>query len=197
MRMNFEPECAVAASEIIACVVLFDSFHFVSVPASKSSLKMVVGDGAGLTVTLAVPLVPPHEAVMVTVPATSALTSPEDETVATLELLVDQVIVRPLRALPLASRGTAESWTVAPSCTLGAVGDTLTLATGTGAAALTVTDDIPLLLSLRAVIVALPAATPLTNPALDTVAAAVLLDDHATLRPVKTLPLASLVTAES
>jgi hypothetical protein len=113
--MNFDPECAVAGSLIIACVVLFDSFHLLSEPDSKSSLNIVVAESGGVMVTLAAPLVPPHDAVIVTVPTTSALTSPEVDTVAMEELLEDQVMVRPDNTLPLASRATAESCTVVPT----------------------------------------------------------------------------------
>src|SRR3954468_58750 len=197
MRMNFDPECAVAGSLIIACVVLFDSFHLLSEPDSKSSLKMVVAVTGGVMVTLAAPLVPPHDAVIVTVPATSALTSPDADTVAMEELLDTQVIVRPDKMLPFASRATAESCTVAPTAALGAAGDTVTVVTGTGAGAVAVTADVPFLPSLWAVIVALPAATAVTSPAEDTVAIVELLDDQVTVLPVRAFPFASAVAADS
>lgn len=55
----------------------------------------------------------------------------------------------------------------------------------------------PVLPSLVAVIVAEPAATAVTSPDADTVPIAVLLELHVTTRPVRTLLLASRVTAES
>jgi hypothetical protein len=86
---------------------------------------------------------------------------------------------------------------VAAICRVDEFGDTVTAATGTGAGALTVMTDVPLLPSLRAVIVALPAATAVTRPELDTVAKPVLLELHETTRPLSTLLFASRVTADS
>src|SRR5256886_8964133 len=59
----------------------------------------------------------------------------------------------------------------------------------------TVTTAVPLIVSLVAVIVAVPAATPVASPLPLTVAAAVLLLAHVTVRPVSVFPAASLVTA--
>src|SRR2546426_5589442 len=61
----------------------------------------------------------------------------------------------------------------------------------------TVMADVPLCASLVAVIVAEPAATPLTSPLPLTPATDVLLLDHATTRPVSGLPLASFGVAVS
>src|SRR6185295_743853 len=52
-----------------------------------------------------------------------------------------------------------------------------------GVAAVTVIDAVPLLLDAVAVMVAVPADTPVTTPLL-TVATAALLDDHATVWPL-------------
>jgi hypothetical protein len=49
--------------------------------------------------------------------------------------------------------------------------------------------------SLVAVIVAVPVASAVATPEVDTVATVVLLDAHVTTRPVRTFPLASLVVA--
>src|SRR5690349_20958464 len=68
---------------------------------------------------------------------------------------------------------------------------------GGGAGAETVMLAVPLLPSLVAVIVAEPAATPLTRPLLLTVAMVVLLLDQVMLRPVSVFPDASLVVAAS
>ena len=73
----------------------------------------------------------------------------------------------------------------------------MTDATGTGAGALTVIAAVPVLVSLVAVIVALPAAIAVTRPDAETVLMLVLLEFQLITRPVSTLLLASRVTAES
>src|SRR5256885_2045864 len=73
-------------------------------------------------------------------------------------------------------------------------GLTDTVATGTW---VTVTDAVPLLPSLAAVIVADPGVTPETSPALLTVATEVLLLDQVTARPESAAPFASLGVAVS
>src|SRR3989442_3351673 len=73
-------------------------------------------------------------------------------------------------------------------------GVTVTEPTGT---LVTVTAAVPLFPSLVAVIVAEPAATPVTNPLPLTVAAAGLLDAQVTTRPVSAAPLASFGVAVS
>jgi len=125
---------------------------------------------------------------------TSAVTSPFTLTVATLVALDDHVTTRPDSTLPLASRRVTASCTVPPTATLVDAGDTLTVATG---ATVTVMADVPLFPSLVAVIVAEPAATPVTRPVVFTVATAVLLLLHVTTRPVKALPAASRGVAVS
>jgi len=54
---------------------------------------------------------------------------------------------------------------------------------------------VPLFPSLAAVIVAEPAATPLTNPLAETVAMAALLVAHVTTRPLRAAPFASFGVA--
>src|SRR6266550_7151538 len=62
-----------------------------------------------------------------------------------------------------------------------------------GSGTCTVTTDVPLLPSLVAVIVVVPPlATSVTSPLGETVATVVVLDVHATVRPVSVVPLASL-----
>jgi hypothetical protein len=75
------------------------------------------------------------------VPAATAVTRPDAETVAIPMLAEAQLITRPERALVFASRVTAESCAVAPICTVDVAGDTDTDATGIGAGALTTRDD--------------------------------------------------------
>ena len=57
--------------------------------------------------------------------------------------------------------------------------------------------DVPVFVSLVAVMVTEPAATPVTRPDAETEAIALLLELHVIVRPVSTLLLASRVTAES
>ena len=77
-----------------------------------------------------------------------------------------------------------------PTTRLADGGFTVTVLTGASA---TVTEDVPVIVSLVAVIVTgPPAATAVTRPVVLTVAIALLLDDHVTPRPVSTLPFASL-----
>src|SRR5260370_1123951 len=159
---------------------------------------------AGLTVTLAtgtfstvmadVPLIPSLIAVIVAEPAAMPVTTPLALTVATAGALLDQVTTRPLSVAPAASLVTAESCSVAPTNTLAGAGLTVTLATGTFS---TVMADVPLIPSLVTVIVAEPAATPVTTPLALTVATAVLLLPHVTTRPARATPFTSFGVAVS
>src|SRR5437867_4172722 len=157
-------------------------------PATARSVTVPGLVTLAVTVTAAVPLLPSLVAVIVAGPAATPLTRPLPLTVATAVLLLAHVTTRPLSGLPLASLGVAVSCTLAPTGTLAVAGLTATVATGTF---VTVTVDVPLCPSLVAVIVAGPAATPLTSPLPLTVATAVLLLAHVTTRPLSGLPLAS------
>mgnify|MGYP001067146753 FL=1 len=64
--------------------------------------------------TVAVPLADPDVAVMVAVPAATAVTRPADETVATDELDVAHVTVAPEMMFPPASLTVATTVAVAP-----------------------------------------------------------------------------------
>jgi hypothetical protein len=79
---------------------------------------------------------------------------------------------------------------VAPATTDAEVGATVTVVTtgGGGGPAVTVIADVPDTFATLAVMVAEPAATPLTTPAELTVAAAALFVDHVTVCPVIVLP---------
>ena len=151
------------------------------------------GGGAG-TVMAEVPLLPSLVAVIVAEPVATPVTSPLEDTVATDALEVDHVTVRPVSTFPLASRSVAWSCVVCPVPTVADDGLTVTVATGAGGGgggAVTVIAVVPLRPSLVAVIVAEPAATPVTKPLEETVAIEELEVDHVTVRPVRTLPLAS------
>ena len=80
----------------------------VSVTPTTARFVTVPGLLTGaVTVLAAVPATPSLVAVIVAVPAATPVTRPLAETVATVLLLVVQVTVRPLRAVPLASFGVA------------------------------------------------------------------------------------------
>src|SRR5215510_3779841 len=149
------------------------------------------------TVVAEVPLFPSDVAVIVADPAAPPVTRPVPFTGAMLVALLDQVMVRPVSTFPPASFVVAVSWIVDPTATDALAGLTVTVATGGGADAVTVIVAVPLLPSLVAVIVAVPAATPVTSPPLLTVAVPVAPFDQVMLRPVRTLPFASLVVAAS
>src|SRR6266849_1749698 len=147
-----------------------------------------------VTVTAADPLCPSLVAVIVALPTPCAVTNPVLFTVATAVLFVVQVIRRPVSGLPLASRGVAVNCPVCPTVRLRVAGVTLTDATGTS---VTVMVAVPLLPSLVAVMVAVPAPRAVTSPVAFTVATAELLVVHVTTRPVSGLPLASRGVAVS
>src|SRR6266568_3210101 len=163
---------------------------------ADAGVTATVATGALLTVMLALPLWPSLVAVMVAEPVATAVTSPLELTVATAPFELVHVTPRPESGLPLASLGVAASCTVCPACTVADAGVTATDATGTGAG-LTVIAAPPLLPSDTAVIVAEPAATPVTSPLAFTVATDGLLLDQPITRPDSALPFASLGVAAS
>jgi hypothetical protein len=73
------------------------------------------GGGAGVTVMAAVPDTPSLVAVIVAVPAATPVTTPVELTVATPTALLDHATVRPVSALPLASRSVAVRGSVFPA----------------------------------------------------------------------------------
>src|SRR5205823_6378081 len=115
-------------------------------------------------------------------------------TVAADVLELVHTTVRPVSVLPPASFSVAVSCTVAFAKMLAVAGATVTVATG---ALDTVTSDVPFTPSLVAVIVAVPAATPVTRPLLLFTVAADALELHTTVRPVSVLPPASFSLAVS
>jgi hypothetical protein len=154
--------------------------------------------GASVTVIDDVPVFVSLVAVIVTgPPAATAVTKPVASTVATALLVELHVTVRPVSTVPLMSVSVAVSCCVGvtPSTRLAENGVTATVLTG---ASVTVIEDVPIFVSLVAVIVTgPPAAIPVTKPVASTVATALLLEDHVTVRPVSTVPFASLATAVS
>src|SRR2546430_2668656 len=152
--------------------------------------------GMGVTVTADAPLFPSLVAVMVTGPPTVfPVTRPFASTVAIAASVVCQVTTRPVSGLPFASFGAAVSCRVAPSWTLAGAGVTSTDATGTG---VMVTEDVPLLPSLVAVMVmGPPTVFPVTRPVASTVAIARSVVCQVTTRPLNEFPFASLGVAVS
>src|SRR5437588_385918 len=148
----------------------------------------------GVTLTDDVPLCPSLVAVMVADPVATAVTTPLPLTRAIVVSLLDHVTARPDKTLPLASLIVAVSCAVCPTDTVADARVPLTAATG---AAVTATTAVPLWPSLSAVIVADPAATPLTRPVPPTVPAGVFLLDQVTVLPVSTFPAESNVVAVS
>jgi hypothetical protein len=170
----------------VACVVL-------PTPIIEDPTDTVTeATDAEMTVTVADPVLPSLVAVMPAVPTLTAVTSPVVDTVATAGLLDNQLTARPVRTLPLASLVAAVAWVVEPITTVEAASDTVTEATG---GTMTVIVAVPLCPPLAAVMPAVPTPTAVTAPVADTVATAELLDDQLTARPVRTLPVASLVVA--
>jgi hypothetical protein len=131
---------------------------------------------------------------MVAVPAFTPVTTPALDTVAIVSSLERHATMRSVTTAPLVSRTVADSATVWPVVTVDVVGFTVTLPTGMGT---TLMVALPLLPSLVAVTVATPGATAVTLPLGETIATAVLLDDHTTARSVTTTSFASRTTAES
>ena len=78
------------------------------------------------TARVAVSLTPPLVALIVTVPAATAVASPLAFTVATVMLLDTHVTVRPVRTVPLESLRVAANCCVAPATRLAFAGVTVT-----------------------------------------------------------------------
>src|SRR5215470_4836064 len=148
--------------------------------------------GTGDTVIALVPLFASLVAVMVALPGATAVTTPLDDTVATAVLLEPHVTTRSVTTAPVVSLTVAVRANVCVTSKPLVAGDTVTLPTGIF---VTVTDAVPLLPSLVAVIVAVPGATPVTRPVALTVATPVAFELHVTTRPVSTPPIESSVVA--
>src|SRR6266436_5581584 len=129
--------------------------------ATARPVSVVPLASLSVTLSVALPAFPSLVAVIVAVPAATPLTSPLLLTVAILVLLLAHVTGRPVSAVPAESFGLAVSCAVCPTVRLAVAGATATAATGT---AVTVIAAALLLPSLVAVMVAAPAATPVTRP---------------------------------
>src|SRR5688572_19764074 len=150
--------------------------------------------GRAVTFTVADPLLPSLVAVIVAVPAATAVTRPSDDTVATVLRFDDQEIIRPVMVAPEASRSLAESRDVCPTTRLLVTGVTSTPATGTSETVIVATALFP---SDDAVMMAAPAPRAVTIPASVTVATDASLLTQEIGRPVRGRPLPSSSSATS
>jgi hypothetical protein len=165
---------------------------FPSTTLAVGGLTITVATGAGVTVSVALPLLPSLVPVMFAVPTVTAVTSPSLETVATAILSELQAMLRSVSTPPLASLSVAVACAVSTAVIVLGASATDTEATGTG---ITVTVALPIFPSLVAVIVAVPGATAVTKPDEDTVATAEASELQTMVRPVSTLLPASSVVA--
>ena len=131
---------------------------------------------------------------IVAVPSATAVTSPADETVATDVLWDAHVTTESGRTFPPESFTVALSVAVSPSDKKESeLGDTSTVIVSSP----TVTEADPLAEPDVAMIEIDPVATEVTNPADETVATAVFVDDHVTVAPGIVAPSASVTVGVS
>ena len=98
---------------------------------TDAGLTVTKATGTACTVMAAVPVLPPLVAEIVALPAVTPCTSPLALTLATPELLLVQVTVRPASGFPAESSTSALSWTIFPAVRLAVGGLTSTVSTGT------------------------------------------------------------------
>jgi hypothetical protein len=144
------------------------------------SVTVTEATGTGVTVIEEDPVFPSLVAFIVAEPTACAVTSPFASTDAIVGSVDNQDTPRPVSVAPLASFVVAVSCCVEPMVTLAEGGFTDTVATGTGA---TVSVAWPTLVSLVAMMCAVPAATDVTNPLGETVATLRLSDVQVIKRP--------------
>jgi hypothetical protein len=146
-----------------------------------------------VTVNVALPDLPSLVAVIVVVPTSNAVATPDDDTVATAVLLDVHVTVRLVTVVPFASFTVAVNVAVEPLATLAVGGATVTVPTGMSVTVTVPDPDTP---SLVAVMVAVPGISPKTEPEAGlTVATSTLLELQLTTRLVTTFPLTSFTIA--
>jgi hypothetical protein len=142
--------------------------------------KIVPAAGA-LTVMVALPVIPSAVADMTAFPGETPSASPDELTVATDVFEELHAIARPVRVAPAALSVVAASCRVPPAMTVGVVGVTVIVATGTSETVRAKDPDFP---SLDALIVTDPTAMPVTTPSGETLAFELSDDDQTTGRPV-------------
>ena len=154
--------------------------------------RVTLPTGTRATLTAADAAWPSIVAVMVALPTPSPVTTPADETEATVASLVDQAIARPESTLPLASLGVADSVALCPIVRLADDGAIATDATGI---AKMVSGAAPVFPSTLALMTTGPGAAAPTTPPLVTVAIDVFELDHTSVRPDSGRPLTSSTVA--
>ena len=170
------------ATEATAGALLLHDTGRLSVPPAASStvaLSFAVAPIGTLTVAgvtridvagfdtdiVAVPVFPSADAMIVTAPGATAVTTPDDDTVAILVSLLLQLTARPVSSAPVALRTLAESVMLPPGSSVLLDGEMITFATGT---AVTVTVAEPTFPSALAAITAVPSPIAVTVPSCDT-----------------------------
>src|SRR4051812_47055207 len=126
------------------------------------SVTVTAATGCGLTVSDAAPVTPSLVAEIDALPGATAVTRPDELTVATALLELDQTTDRPVSADPVLSRRRAVACVVEPATRSDAVSETVTDATGEGgggAGVFTVIVADPATPSAVAVMLAVPALT--------------------------------------
>ena len=142
--------------------------------------------------TTAVPLAEPDVAVIVSVPFATAVTSPADDTVAIVVSEDAHVTVAPEMVVPPASFTVPANVTVSPTdAKVFVLGDNTTL----DATWVTVTEADPDADPEVAITEADPVATVVTNPAEETVATPVFVEDQVIVGLEITVPPASFTVA--
>ena len=177
----FDDQLTVLSEAFVGLTVAVSAWVSPSVKVSKvlSSITLVTCTIGAFTVTVQVAVLPASVVVtvIVAVPAFFAVTTPSEDTVATVMLFDDQVtdLLEAFDGFTVA----VSAW-VSPSVRVRDVLSSVTPVTGmTGA--LTVTVQVAVLPpSVVTVIVAVPAFFAVTTPEEDTVATAVLFDDQVT-----------------
>jgi hypothetical protein len=186
----------VALGTALPCASVADAVSCVVKPTLTdvdAGDTVTLATGPGVTVSVAPgETLPSLVAVIVEVPTTNPVATPEDETLATVGLLDAHVTTRPVTTTPLMSFVVAVKVDVDPLATVADNGATVTLPTGTS---VTESDAVPAIPSLVAVTVTVPGAPPCATPVDEPIVATVgSLVDQATGR-VTTVPLTSLRVA--
>jgi hypothetical protein len=146
--------------------------------------------GGKTTFAVVLELTPSLVAWIVVEPTVMAVTRPVLETLATAVLLLFHVTTRSVTTVPSLSRTVALSWRLEPAMIDGAVGDNAILPTGTGA---TTTGASPVVFDTFARTRVEPRPLPRKTPLLVMEAIVESSVLHATVRPVSTVPPASVM----
>lgn len=182
---------AASRSVAVACVVCPTVIEAV---ASATVMVATGAGGGGETATAAEPETPSTVAVTVVLPWPTAVSNPDEDSVATAGFALVHCVTRCVSAAPVESFALAISWAVPPtdSCTLD--GSTATEATGTVVTVNAVDADTP---SVDAEMVVVPVARVLTRPDADTVAIDGFELCHTNVFPPMAVPDASSASALS